>query len=467
MLRAKPYQFGKWINSLVMMDIISLGVCFLLATELNGYTFATGHITLGDALLLIACFMICLNTIGAYEINRDMSSLRYASEHALAMGAMLVIVFITTYGILSYNESIKPARSVYLLTFILVTPLSLLYRYNHSVHVAKKSAARVFYVIGTSELTRQLQAICQQAHFLYPMQLIHVTTQKDGRSERQEPESTHAGAEGLLREVLTQKPKQCEGVIIDLSTCELNAKLSELLLAVDLHSLPVYPVELFVETFFHKIDLSHVTLACALDGTFIADHQKAYGKLKSLVEGFLAGLLFLTLLPLLFIIALIIKLEDFGPILFTQERVGRFEKPFLVYKFRSMSVHNESDSPLYTATSDSRITKFGRILRLMRLDELPQLWNVIRGEMSIIGPRAEWSKLVEQYQQLIPYYHLRHLVKPGITGWAQVNYGYGGSLDDTLEKLQYDLYYVKHYSLLMDASIVLKTIFTMLSASGR
>jgi lipopolysaccharide/colanic/teichoic acid biosynthesis glycosyltransferase len=106
-------------------------------------------------------------------------------------------------------------------------------------------------------------------------------------------------------------------------------------------------------------------------------------------------------------------------------------------------------------------------LRITRLDELPQLWNVIKGDMSLIGPRAEWSKLIKEYEKEIPLYHLRHMVKPGITGWAQVNYGYGTGLRDTKEKLQYDLYYIKHYSVGMDAAIVLKTLFTMLSAAGQ
>jgi lipopolysaccharide/colanic/teichoic acid biosynthesis glycosyltransferase len=125
------------------------------------------------------------------------------------------------------------------------------------------------------------------------------------------------------------------------------------------------------------------------------------------------------------------------------------------------------EGDLYTQKNDPRITRLGRFLRLTRLDELPQLWNVLNGDMSLIGPRAEWDKLVQRYGQEIPYYHLRHLVKPGITGWAQVHYGYGADVRDTREKLQYDLFYIKHYSLQMDAAIILKTIFTMLSASGR
>jgi lipopolysaccharide/colanic/teichoic acid biosynthesis glycosyltransferase len=122
---------------------------------------------------------------------------------------------------------------------------------------------------------------------------------------------------------------------------------------------------------------------------------------------------------------------------------------------------------LYTGTGDRRVTRVGRWLRRMRLDELPQLFNVLQGDMSLIGPRAEWDRCVEVYEREIPCYHLRHLVKPGITGWAQVNYPYGQSVADTLEKLKYDLYYIKHYSLLLDASIALKTLYVMLSLKGR
>ena len=125
------------------------------------------------------------------------------------------------------------------------------------------------------------------------------------------------------------------------------------------------------------------------------------------------------------------------------------------------------DDDIYTRQNDPRITRVGRWLRKLRLDELPQLWNVFSGEMSLIGPRAEWTKCAERYEKQIPFYHFRHLVKPGITGWAQVNYPYGESDQDALEKLKYDLYYIRHYSLKLDAMIALKTVHVMLFSRGR
>ena len=120
----------------------------------------------------------------------------------------------------------------------------------------------------------------------------------------------------------------------------------------------------------------------------------------------------------------------------------------------------------YTRPGDARITRVGRWLRSARLDELPQLWNVLRGDMSLIGPRAEWDRLVAEYERDIPCYHFRHLVKPGITGWAQVNYRYGSGVEDTLRKLEYDLYYIRNFSFMLDASIVLKTLHVMLHRKG-
>jgi len=128
---------------------------------------------------------------------------------------------------------------------------------------------------------------------------------------------------------------------------------------------------------------------------------------------------------------------------------------------------DEADEDIYTRKTNRRVTSLGRWLRKLRLDELPQLWNALKGDISLIGPRPEWSKCAERYEQTIPFYHFSALVKPGITGWAQVNYPYGESDEDAVEKLKYDLYYIRHYSLKLDAMIVLKTLYTMLFGKGR
>jgi len=165
--------------------------------------------------------------------------------------------------------------------------------------------------------------------------------------------------------------------------------------------------------------------------------------------------------PLTAITALLVKLESPGdPVFYHQERVGLNGATFIIHKFRTMRSDAEARTgPVWSAgDSDPRITRVGRFLRKTRLDEVPQLWNVLRGDMSLIGPRPERPQFVEQLTQQIPFYGQRHVVKPGVTGWAQVRYTYGASVEDAIEKMQYDLYYVKHLSLRFDLLIALETI---------
>jgi sugar transferase (PEP-CTERM system associated) len=174
-------------------------------------------------------------------------------------------------------------------------------------------------------------------------------------------------------------------------------------------------------------------------------------------------------LPLTIISALVVKLESPGdPVLYHQERVGLNGEPFIIHKFRTMRSDAEAKSgPVWSAGDhDPRITRVGRFMRKSRLDEIPQLWNVLRGDMSLIGPRPERPAFVEKLTKQIPFYGQRHVVKPGVTGWAQVRYSYGASVEDAIEKMQYDLYYVKHMSLTFDLMITLETIKTVVLRRG-
>jgi sugar transferase (PEP-CTERM system associated) len=175
----------------------------------------------------------------------------------------------------------------------------------------------------------------------------------------------------------------------------------------------------------------------------------------------------LMVLPLVPFIVLAIKLNSAGPVLFRQERVGRFGAPFMLYKFRTMRQDAEDGTgAVWASQNDPRITRVGAFLRKTRLDEIPQLWNVLKGDMGFVGPRPERPEFVQWLTEAIPYYHLRHMIRPGVTGWAQVQYQYGASLEQSKQKLQYDLYYIKHMSLMLDVLIMLKTIKTVLTGEG-
>lgn len=175
----------------------------------------------------------------------------------------------------------------------------------------------------------------------------------------------------------------------------------------------------------------------------------------------------ITASPLLLIISLLIKLESKGPILFKQERVGKNGKSFHIYKFRSMFNNAETNTgPIMSFKGDCRVTRFGKIIRKTRLDELPQLWNVFKGEMSFVGPRPERPMFVEKFKNNIPFYTQRFSLRPGVTGWAQIRCPYASNIEQTLDKLRYELYYLKNFSLLFDLSIILRTIKVVLFARG-
>ncbi|HVG18581.1 MAG TPA: TIGR03013 family XrtA/PEP-CTERM system glycosyltransferase [Blastocatellia bacterium] len=181
----------------------------------------------------------------------------------------------------------------------------------------------------------------------------------------------------------------------------------------------------------------------------------------------LAAAGFVLSLPVMILTAIAVKLDSPGPIFYTQERVGMNGRLFKIIKFRSMCTGAESQSgPVWAEASDPRVTRVGRIIRKLRLDELPQFINVIRGDMNFVGPRPERPVFVERLSEIIPYYSQRHLIKPGLTGWAQIKYPYGASVEDAMEKLRYDLYYIKNQSLLLDAVIVFETVKTVLFGRG-
>ena len=190
-------------------------------------------------------------------------------------------------------------------------------------------------------------------------------------------------------------------------------------------------------------------------------------KKPCIFDVFRALLLIVVALSVMLITAVLIKLESRGPLLYRQERVGQNSKTFFVNKFRSMGTDAEQDGqPRWATAQDDRVTRVGRIIRKLRIDELPQLFNVLKGEMSLVGPRPERPFFVEQLTAQIPYFAARHSVKPGVTGWAQVRYQYGSTIEDSQEKLQFDLYYVKNHSLFLDVVILFETVFVVLTAKG-
>ena len=195
--------------------------------------------------------------------------------------------------------------------------------------------------------------------------------------------------------------------------------------------------------------------------------QKRIAAVARIAVHRLAALIgFILSLPIIIVTAILIKLDSRGPVFYKQERVGRNGRTFVLTKFRSMKVDAEKEGPVWASKGDDRTTRVGRIIRKIRVDEIPQFWNIIKGDMNFVGPRPERPHFVAQLAEEIPYYEQRHLIAPGLTGWAQIKYPYGASIEDARQKLQYDLLYIKNHGLVFDAIILFETVKIILFGRG-
>lgn len=240
------------------------------------------------------------------------------------------------------------------------------------------------------------------------------------------------------------------------------------LFELKVNGLKVLSYEIFNEEIQKKIDASKIDEEWLLQSNgFDILNDGMQKNMKRGADLVIATTLMILLSPVALIAAILIKLESKGPIIFKQVRIGENMVPFKVYKFRSMKIHDPQKYSKYAQDNDNRVTKIGNFMRKTRIDELPQLFCILKGTMSFVGPRPEWDILAKEYEKQIPYYNLRHMIKPGLTGWAQVMYPYGENIEDTKRKLEYDLYYLKHQDLILDVLIILKTVKVILFGKGK
>lgn len=232
----------------------------------------------------------------------------------------------------------------------------------------------------------------------------------------------------------------------------------------DVSRMPILYEEMTSRVPIHHLESDWI-IRSFVDGLTVNGFYELFKRLIDILGGLIGMVILLVALPFL---ALAIYIDSGLPIIYTQPRLGRGRSTFTIYKFRSMRRKQEmSEAKAPTTSDDSRITRVGKFMRASRIDEFPQFWNILRGDMSLVGPRAEIPSLVEEYQKQVPFYRARLLVKPGLTGWAQINYGYVATVEETSIKLEYDLYYIKHRTLMMDFQIILRTIGTVLRRTGR
>ena len=444
---------------------ITLGVLLLdvtlLVTVFNIVAWLRGIIVLTDWILwpLIVPVLFVITAfylIDGYKTRTDMMSLDYTSEHIIALLAALVATLLFTFVFFAGGYPLQQSRGVIALSFLVYMPVSLSYR--RAVYGAGLAARRekVLVFVGDAESSRLFAQECERLH--YNHQVVYASPGPNP------DDASVINVDALLNKIETGA-LDVEALVLRENNRDLHAQISQRLVNLYFRGIPTFTLELFHQVYWRKIPLYRLNQTWLFQEGFKIAREPVFERLKRLSDILLSGFALTAGAPLFIAIALAVWIDDRGPVLFRQTRIGKNRVPFRLFKFRTMRPNDGKDA--YTKVGDLRITRIGKFLRASRLDELPQMLNVLLGDMSLIGPRAEWDKLVDRYEVEIPCYHFRHLVKPGITGWAQVNYPYGANLEDTIRKLEYDLYYIRHFSFLIDAAIVLKTIHIMLFGKGR
>ena len=467
--RKKPFHRQKrdeegfgYPFRMIFLDVL------LLALVVAGFhVFRLGHLPgywpLEVYLVSLFFSLLALFVSGGYVEKSDKLSLEYATVHFSSFLLAFPLLMTSVYAFTAYSERMKPARAVVIPAIFSFALLSLVIRRSSYQRMIRRKGRGYFTVLGRPDDLRALWHELMEKNHKPNLDYVFHDVENGQAGRLAGPNSPRMEA-WSLQALDRFDPKRLGYVTashIRLLSPSLKNKLSKL----HLSGVRVLTAESFAESVFGKVLLRDVDEEWVLDRELSLTQSANYARLKTILDRSMAFLLLLFFLPLVLVTALAILVMDGRPIFYVQKRYGVRGEVFEVFKFRTMKNRKEEGSQ-YTTEKDERITLLGRFLRPSRLDEVPQLWNILLGDMSLIGPRAEWVKLVEKYEREIPFYHLRHEVPPGLTGWAQVNYPYGSSVEDTREKLRYDLYYIRNHSFLLDFQIVLKTVYVVLAKVG-
>jgi exopolysaccharide biosynthesis polyprenyl glycosylphosphotransferase len=457
----------KTAIALFGLDLVAAIAVFNAVSVLRGISTPSGLVLLPLAAPIIA-LVVAIYLIEGYKARTDMLSLDYTSQHAIAlMGAMLGTLLLTFAFKIPGGYTLQSSRFVIAVGFLALVPVTLGYRRLAYLRIVRSRGQRSLVFLGDYASCCGFREECEKMQTSQPV--IYSVVSDASVAPFNRPGSGDGGMLRPFYEVLDEVQSgkiPVEAIVLRESNRDLQPEVSRRLVQLYFGGVPTYTLELFHQVYWQKIPLYRMNQTWLFQEGFQIAREPVFERLKRVSDVALASIGLVLATPIIALSAIAIWLEDRGPIFFYQTRIGKNHIPFRLAKLRTMRPNNGEGSR-YTQAGDARITRVGRFLRAARFDEFPQMWNVLTGEMSLIGPRAEWDKLVEGYERDIACYHFRHLVKPGITGWAQVNYPYGANLEDTIRKLEYDLYYIRHFSFLLDASIVLKTIHIMLFGKGR
>ncbi len=458
--------FRQYISTRKLLFIMGEGALIYGAVTLASFILLRNETTFGflienswwRIIVVMICTQLSLYFSDLYELR--------TSDSMIDLATLLIRSVGVTSVLLAFVYFIWPeamiGRWIFFFSIIFLVLFLVSWRLLYAYAIHKKLFAEKAVIVGNGDLARNLlQEITGRSDIGYDIRAVF---SENGRKGEAMPAglTVHSGFEDLCN---IAEAQGVTNIIVALDQKRGVMPYRELL-NCKVRGINIVDGESFYERITGKLLVEKINPSWLIfsDG-FVKSRTS---RITKRVVGFLISIVMLALLwPLLLIVALAIKLDSRGPVLFKQERVGENGEPFTLYKFRSMRADAEKETgPVWAEENDPRITRVGKIIRRLRIDEFPQLWNVLKGDMSFVGPRPERSFFVEQLKKKIPYYNERFTVKPGVTGWAQIRYPYGATENDALEKLKYDLYYIKNMSAVMDLMVIFHTVKTVLLSRG-
>ncbi|MCX8022462.1 MAG: sugar transferase [Syntrophorhabdaceae bacterium] len=438
-------------------DILLICLAYYLSPLVRYGVFVTEPINvLTEALPLTVIYTLSYYISDLYGFDNPFTTMRYLQRFMISS---LIATLVALFYFFFFQRS-DLSRGLFVLSVMMVITFTYMWRLSFEMMFKRYMAQKKgVLIIGTGRKGMEIYEMIKEDPSNRVIGFIDV---EGHRKSSCSPEVL--GDFLMLETIVDTYP--VERIIIATDDLQ-NRELLNAVIKCKMNGISVYDIPSFCEELLGKIQIEHLTDLWFLNMPMYGVKKGIYNRRVKRVLNIILSITILTLFSPFFLMAVIaIKLDSKGPVFFIQKRVGLNGRPFNMVKFRTMFTGMENDRRFAGQKNDPRITKVGKILRKSRIDELPQLWNVLKGEMNIVGPRALMLEEVETFEKKVPYFSLRHSVKPGVTGWAQVNYPHGVTVEDALEKLKYDLFYIKNVSFFLDLHILLRTVRVMLRMTG-
>lgn len=454
----KTYNIRNWLF-LLLGDSAVLLLSVRLSALLYGYAMPELCAGIGTGVLLTMLYLVSFYVFDLYNTN-----LRFTGGAYLARFLVAVLIGASLFAAVSYlYPATRLPRGMFVLNTVIIAAAAYCWRLLYHAMVAASRRNRKIVIVGAGEPGKAVYDMireCRRDDF----QVIGFLDDDAQLASRRIGSGSVIGGTGMLADLTREGEIDVAVIAI---TDNKKAALLESLIKAKVNGIEIYDIPSFCEIITGKLPVSYLRDGWVAFTPFHGMRRGMYTmRFKRLFDVALSLAGLLLALPIGIVTALLTKLDSDGPVLFRQQRVGLSGRNFDLLKFRTMTTGTENDRSHAGEKDDPRITRVGKVLRRFRIDEIPQMWNVLMGDMSFIGPRSLIEEEVAAFESQIPYFSLRHCIRPGITGWAQVNYQHGASVKDGYEKLQYDLFYIKNLSPLLDLHILLKTVRVVLFGKG-